>query len=72
MDLKQAALSRLGEPLKDFLVQDVMVGVIKVKLDEFVKDSSNTYDDALVSLLWPILEKAIVDAADKGLESLKG
>lgn len=65
MDLKEAAVARFAEPMKAFLAEDLLAGVIKQKLDELVADSSNTYDDALVGLLYPMLEDAIKEQLDK-------
>lgn len=65
MDLKAAAIARFAEPVKAFIIEDIAVGVVKAKLEEFVKDSSNPYDDALMGMLWPLMEKALRDAADK-------
>ena len=65
MDIKDAAVARFAEPMKLFLVEDVLAGVIKSKLDELVADSSNTYDDALVGLLYPMLEEAIKEQINK-------
>ncbi len=68
MDIKDAAVARFAEPMKAFLVEDVLAGVIKGKLDEFVADTENPYDDAMVELLYPLLETAIQEQLDKLME----
>jgi hypothetical protein len=65
MDIKAAVIARFGEPMKAFVLDDVMAGVVKAELDKFVKDSSNPYDDALSAVLWPLLDKAVRDQVDK-------
>ena len=41
------------------LVFDSMDQVLKPVLDDFVKDSSNPYDDMLIAALYPVLDKEI-------------
>lgn len=50
----------LKEEIKvdQFLIR-MMKEIVKPKLDEFVADTSNPYDDILVAALYPILEKEI-------------
>lgn len=52
-------------------VMDVVGDVAEKALDKLVADSSNTYDNALKPLLWPLLEKEAVAWAEKNLDLKK-
>ena len=71
MDIKEAAIKRFAEPLRGFLVEDILAGAIKEKLDEVVADTSNPYDNAMVDLLYPMLQKAVADKLDELVAGLK-
>jgi hypothetical protein len=53
--------------VKGLVCEDVMA-IVKVKLEEIVKDSSNSFDDAAFAMLWPLLEKGVSEGLDKLLE----
>lgn len=66
MDLKSALLKIIDEEgLKEVILVEVMDGMLKPKLEEFAKDSSNPYDDALVAMLYPILREGVKAGLDK-------
>lgn len=56
MDIKAMLLNRID--LEGLIIEDVLRGIVKKKLDELVADSSNTLDDALVAMIYPEIEKA--------------
>lgn len=70
MGLKEDAIARFEGPLKAFILEDVMAKAVKGALDKFVADSSNPYDDALVAMLWPLLEQAAKDGLEKLAEKV--
>ena len=51
--------------------QRAALDVAEKALDKLVADSSNTYDNALKPLLWPLLEKEAVAWAEKNLDLKK-
>ena len=63
-------MSKISEMLlkridvRGLILEDIMIGIIKTELEKIVKDSSNSYDDAMLSFVYPILE----DAAKKFIE----
>lgn len=57
--------------VKGLLIDDLMVGFVKEKLEEVVANSDNKFDDSAMAMLWPLLEKAMRDGADKLLESVE-
>lgn len=72
MDGKAALLRVLDEEgLKALLLEDVIDGVIKKKLDELVADTSNALDDALLGMLFPPLRKEVEKFIDAKLAELK-
>lgn len=54
--------------VKGLICEDIMLGMVKEKLEEIVKDSSNAFDDAAFQMLWPLLEKGVSEGLDKLLE----
>ena len=68
MDIKAMLLKRVD--LRGLIIEDIMTGIVKAKLQEFVQDSSNTYDDALYNLLYPMLEAEVIKQVDAALAKL--
>jgi len=68
MDIKAMLLKRVD--LRGLIVEDIVAGVIKSKLAEFVASSDNTYDDALYNLLYPMLEAEVIKQVDAALAKL--
>ena len=68
MDIKAMLLKRVD--LRGLIIEDIMTGIVKAKLQEFVQDSSNTYDDALYNLLYPMLEAEVIKQVDAALSKL--
>lgn len=72
MEAKEIAAKVLARvDLKGLLIEDVLKGVVKKKLEEIVADSANTFDDAMFAMVYPLLEKAVVDWLDAELAKLK-
>jgi len=71
MNVKDVLLKYVKVDLKGLLIDWLLETVIKVKLDAIVKDSSNPYDDMLLSYVYPLLKDASVKAVD-GLEDKLG
>lgn len=63
-------MSKISEMLlkridvRGLILEDIMIGIVKHELEKIVKDSSNSYDDAMFAFVYPILE----DAAKKFIE----
>lgn len=70
VDVKAILLKRID--LKGLIVEDVLQGVVKAKLQELVDDSSNTLDNALMAMVYPELEKAAVKFVEEQLQKLLG
>jgi len=68
LDIKDMLLKRID--LRGLIVEDVMQAIIKKKMEEFVKDSENTYDDALYNLLYPMLEEEVIKKIDELLAKI--
>lgn len=69
MDYKAVLLKRVD--LKGLVIEDILQGLVKAKLDEIVKDSSNSFDDMLMTFVYPEIEKAVVKWADEQLAKLQ-
>jgi len=65
--MKEVLLKYVKIDLKGLLLDYLLETIIKPKLEEIVKDSSNPYDDMLLSYVFPALK----DAATKGIEKLE-
>jgi len=63
MDWKDMLHQYVKIDLKGLLIDWLLEHVIKVKLDAIVKDSSNPYDDMLLSYVYPLLKEAATKAA---------
>lgn len=58
MDYKSVLSKLIDEKgLMSLIMDDVLEGVVKKKLDELVLDSENKLDDALVGMIYPILKE---------------
>ena len=68
MDIKAILLKRID--LKGLLVEDILAGIVKAKLDELVAKTDNTLDDALVAMIYPELLKALEKFVDEKLAEL--
>lgn len=53
------------------LANGIVDEVIQEALEKVVKDSSNTIDDAVMPLLWPLLEKEVKELIEKNLDLSK-
>lgn len=53
------------------LANGIVDQVIQKSLEKVVKDSSNTIDDAIMPLLWPLLEKEVKELIEKELDLSK-
>ena len=67
MDVKEVLTKYVQVDMKGLAIDWLMDEVLKSKLDEIVKDSSNPYDDMLLSYVYPMLR----DAASKAVEGLE-
>lgn len=63
MEWKEVLVKRVD--VKGLLVEDVLRGVVKAKLEEIVKDTSNPFDDSLMTFVYPLLEEAVAKAIDE-------
>lgn len=73
MDLKKVLVKVIDEQgLKSVLLEEVLDGVVKVKLDQIVADSSNAFDDALLAMVYPMIREAVALALEKALAEAKG
>lgn len=50
------------------LAEDILSSVVKPKLQALVDDTSNSFDNVAFELAYPVIEKAIKDAAAKAKE----
>lgn len=72
LDPKEIAAKLLDEEgLRSFLGDDILDGVIKVKLDELVESSENSLDDAIVEMIYPVVKAAVMDYIDGKLNELQ-
>lgn len=72
MDAKsfgKALLKRVD--VRGLVVEDLMLGLVKAKLEEIVKDSSNSFDDAAFAMVWPMLEKGVKEGLDALLKQVE-
>lgn len=69
MDLLKALLASLD--IKKLVMEELMLKVVKPKLDELAQASPNKIDDALLPLLYPLLEKSLGEFLDRELAKLK-
>lgn len=60
---EQGVLSLVGDDLLD--------GVVKAKLEEIVKDTSNSYDDMLVTMVYPLVKDAVMTFLNDKLAELQ-
>lgn len=71
LDPKVIAAKLIDEAgLKSFVMDDVLDGIVKAKLDELVLDTDNSLDDALVNMLYPIIRDAVAKYIDEQLAKL--
>lgn len=71
MDPKVILLKLLDEQgLKDFVLVDVLDGIVKKKLDELVLSSDNALDDALLAMIYPVVKDAVAKILDEQLAKL--
>lgn len=72
MDPKAVAAKLIDEQgLKDFVLVDVLDGIVKVKLDEMAAGTEISLDDALVALIYPVLRDFASKALDEQLAKLQ-
>ncbi len=64
-ELKEILAKRVD--WKGMLLEDIMDGVIKGKLDELVQKSENTIDDAVVNLVYPLLREEVAKYVEEKL-----
>lgn len=58
LDAKSALLKVLDEDgLISLVVDDVLDGVVKAKLEELVQSSDNSLDDALLAMIYPVIRE---------------
>lgn len=69
-ELAAVVLKRVD--VKGLLVEDVLRGVVKAKLEQIVQDTTNTFDDAMFAMVYPLLEDAVVKWLDAELAKLQG
>lgn len=53
------------------LANGIVDEVIQTKLEKVIKDSSNTIDDSLMPLIWPLLEKEVKEEIEEHLDLAK-
>jgi hypothetical protein len=41
------------------LINDIIDQVVEKAIDDFIKDTTNPYDDMLKAALWPVIEKEV-------------
>lgn len=69
MDIKEILADIIDEDgLKKLALEKLMDGIVKAKLDELVQKSDNTLDDALVSMIYPLLRDEVAKQLDKLME----
>ena len=64
MDFKKLIADNVN--FKGLIIEGILDGVVKAKLDELVLASDNSLDDALVAMIYPEIKKA----AEKYVEDL--
>lgn len=71
MDAKKVALKLIDEEgLKAFLLDDVLDGIVKAKLDELTQSTEITLDDAVVAMVYPIVRDAVSKYIDEQIAKL--
>lgn len=51
--------------LKGIVVEWVLKQIVKPKLEQIVKDTSNPFDDSLLVFVYPLIEESAVKAVDE-------
>ena len=70
--MKEALLKALVESIDlKKLANAIVDEVIQASLEKVVKDSSNTIDDTLMPLIWPLLEKEVKEEIEDKLDLTK-
>lgn len=73
MDPKAILLKLIDEEgLKSLLLDDLMDGVIKAKLDELVASSDNSLDDALLAMIFPVIREEANKFLSEKIAELQG
>jgi hypothetical protein len=71
MDSKEILLKILDEQgVKSLIIDDVLDGIVKAKLDELVLDTENTLDDSLVEMIYPMVKAAVSDWLQSQIDEL--
>jgi hypothetical protein len=69
MDAKEILSMILDEEgVKRLILEKVLDEVVKGKLDELVQKSDNTLDDALLSMIYPLVRDEVAKQVDKLME----
>jgi hypothetical protein len=68
MSLKEEVLQYVD--LKGLVVDLAVKKYAKTALENVVKSTDNTFDDAAFAMLWPLLEKEVERLAAEGLAKL--
>lgn len=72
LDVKKSLLKVIDEDgLVSFIGDDILAGVIKAKLQQIVSDTSNPFDDMLLSVVYPKLEEAVMAYLIKEINEFK-
>lgn len=72
MDAKTIALKVIDEAgLRSLILEDLLDGVVKVKLDELVAKTDNSLDDALVAMIYPLIREEVAKFFDAQLAKLQ-
>jgi hypothetical protein len=72
MDWKEMLKKYIKVDVSGLLIDWVLETVVKPKLEDIVKDSSNVYDDMLLSYVYPLLKQAAEKAAQDLEDELNG
>lgn len=71
MDYKEIIAEVLDEEgLKRLALEKLMDEIVKGKLDELVQESSNTLDDALLAMIYPVVRDEVEKQIDKLFEKM--
>lgn len=72
MSAKEVLFKVLDEEgLKSLLLDDILDGKVKAKLDEMVADSENSLDDALLAMVYPVIREEAAKFLDEKLAALQ-
>jgi hypothetical protein len=72
MSAKEVLFKILDEEgLKSVILEDLMDGQLKAKLDELVASSENSIDDALVAMVYPLLREEAAKFLDEKLAAMQ-